>query len=94
MKRWRHFTCLHTIENRRHGASAFLLQNVRVLKREKNWQNSRKNTYASSFERHLNVIEIGDWTPAFGDEAFLRDVDVEKIERMIDRFDFRRLRHP
>lgn len=46
------------------------------------------NTYSSSTQSQLNGLQIQYWNPAFSNETLLRDIQIEEIQGMIDRFYF------
>ena len=50
--------------------------------------------YGSAAQRHLDLLEVVDWTPALADEALLRHVQVEHVQRVIDRLDLAHLDEP
>jgi len=43
--------------------------------------------YRSAAQSHLNLLQVIDGAPAFTDETLLRHVQIEHIERVVDRFD-------
>ena len=55
-------------------------------KTQKNTNNTQ--THSSPSEGHLNLVEILHWTPTLAYETFLSDVNVEKVQGMVDSFDF------
>ena len=42
----------------------------------------------------MYLVEVSDWTPALSDEAFLRDIEVEHVECVVDGFDLAHLDEP
>ena len=50
--------------------------------------------YGSAAQRHLDLLEVVDGTPALADEALLRHVQVEHVQRVIDRLDLAHLDEP
>jgi len=51
-------------------------------------------TDRSAAQGHLDLFEIVDRTPTLGDEAFLRHVQVEHVERVVDGFDLAHFDEP
>jgi hypothetical protein len=51
-------------------------------------------TYTSSLQRHLDVIQFGNRTPTLGNQAFLREINIEQVESVINSLDFACFRHP
>ena len=50
--------------------------------------------YRSTAQSHLYLLKVVDWTPTLADETFLRDVQVEHVERVVDGFDLAHLDEP
>lgn len=44
-------------------------------------------TYRAPPERELYLVEVLDRTPTLGDQTLLRHVEVEHVERVVDRLD-------
>ena len=51
-------------------------------------------TDRSTAQSHLDLLQVVDRTPALADETFLRHVEVEHVERVVDRFDLAHLDEP
>lgn len=58
------------------------------------WVGNLAKSYSSSTQSHLNGLDVQHWHPAFSNQTLLRDVQVEQVERVINRFDFANLNEP
>ena len=54
----------------------------------------RSRSLRSTAQRQLDRFCVGRWHPALGDQAFLRYVQVEPVERMVDGLDLAHLDEP
>lgn len=55
---------------------------------------AHSNTYRSTAQCQLNGFRIKQWHPTFGDQTFLRDIQIEQIQCVVDCLDFAHLDKP
>lgn len=58
------------------------------------WNQKKWRLDRSTAQSYLDLLEVVDRAPAFTDEAFLRHVEVEHVESVVDRFDLPHLDEP
>ena len=58
-----------------------------------NWR-QKSIKYRSTTKGHLYLLQVSYWTPTFPDETLLGDVEVEHVQRVVDRLDLAYLDEP
>ena len=51
-------------------------------------------THGAACERVLRGLEVLDWQPALADETLVSHVEVEQVQRVVDRFDLAHFDQP